>query len=118
LGVTPLLGQGKGGVTCLEIFELEDFLRYATSPVAICYQIYTRHAIREYRVALTALSRFGPVVLCYRVSYSYDLDGKSDEERKELGEKTFKELKEAAEKAGFDVVIGVYHPLPEDLKGC
>ena len=118
LGVTPALGQGKGGVTSLEIFNLEDFLRYATSPVAICYEVYTHYGMREYRVVLTALARFGPVVLAYRERYARDLDGKSEEEHRRLGEETFKKLKEAAVKAGFDVVCGSYHPLPEDFKGC
>mgnify|MGYP007109723482 CR=1 FL=1 len=115
MGVTPLLGQGKGGVTSLEIFNLEDFLRYATSPVAICYEVYTHYGVREYRVALTALAKFGPVVLAYRERYAKDLDGKSDEEHRRLGEETFARLKETVAKAGFDVVCGTYHPLPEDF---
>lgn len=102
----------------MEIFELEDFLRHATSPVAICYEVFTHYAIREYRVALTALARFGPVVLVYRERYARDLDGKSKEEHKRLGEETFNKLKKAAEDAGFDVVVGTFHPLPEDFKGC
>lgn len=102
----------------MEIFKLEDFLRNATSPVAICYEVFTRHAIREYRIALTALARFGPVVLVYRERYGRDLDKQTDEERKKRGNETFEKLKKAVKNAGFDVVIGSFHPVPEDFQGC